>query len=332
MISRNPQRLLTNRVLAIFAAALLVFSISACAVAAPPDPARVVALKGPTGIGMAKMMADENSPFSFTLAGSPDEIVAAIASGSADIAAAPTNLAATLYNKLDGDVRLLALNTLGVLHILENGDSIQSVSDLDGRTLALSGQGAMPEYVTDYIIKQNSINVTLEYKAEHAELATLAAAGELDLVMLPEPFATSLVTQNPSFRYALDVTALFSDAAASDSPDAILSMGCVIARASFAEEHPDTIEAFINACAESIAFAKDQPEETARLTQQVGIMPSAEVVLKALPGSNLTFIYGRELRQSVEPLYKVLFDANPASIGGKMPGDDFYYNNNADAE
>ena len=315
---------IVRRIGALLLSAVMLLSLSSCAVASA-EPTRVVALKGPTGIGLAKMIADADSQWAFTLAGSPDEIVAAIASGSADIAAAPTNLAATLYNKLNGGVRLLALNTLGVLHILEKGDGITSAADLEGRTITISGQGAMPEYVLNYILEKNDVRAVVEFKAEHAELATLAAAGELDLVMLPEPFATSIATQNPDFRYALDVTELFNEAAATDASGAVLSMGCVIARTEFADQHPDIIESFLKAQEGSIQFAKDQPEEAARLTQEAGVMPSAAVVLKALPGTNLTFIAGQAMKDSVEPLYRILFDANPASVGGKLPEADFYY-------
>jgi len=317
-----------SRVLAVLISFVLLTSMSACAVAVA-NPARVIALKGPSGIGLAKMIAEPDGQWSFTLAGSPDEIVAAIASGSADIAAAPPNLAATLYSKLNGGVRLLALNTLGMLHILDKDGSINTVADLEGRTITASGQGSMPEYVLNYILEKNGINATVEYKAEHAELATLAAAGMADVVMLPEPFATSLVQQNPEYRYALDVTDLFADAAAKDGSGAVLYMGCIIARTEFVEQHPDVVDAFLKAQEASIQFTKDQPEEAARLTQEAGVMPNAAIVLKALPGTNLTFVAGQTMKESVQPLYQILLDANPASIGGALPGDDFYYGANA---
>ncbi|MDR2657759.1 MAG: ABC transporter substrate-binding protein [Oscillospiraceae bacterium] len=302
--------------------------LGGCAVAGsqPTVTANVVALKGPTGIGMVQMIAEPGDQWVFTLAGSPDEIVAAIASGSADIAAAPTNLAATLYNRLNGGVEIIALNTLGVLHILERGDTIQSVGDLEGKTLYATGQGATPEYAIQYILKQAGVNTAIEFKGEHAELATLAAADELDLVMLPEPFATSLQVQNPSWRRALDVTELFKTAAASsDHPDAVLSMGCVIVRKEFIEQHPDVVDAFLDAHKASVEFVQVNPEEAAELTEATGIMPSAAVVLKALPGTNITFVSGAEMRDQIEPFFQMLFDANPAAVGGSMPGDDFYY-------
>lgn len=311
----------------ILAAAML----SGCAAAGsqPVERANVFALKGPTGIGMVQMISNPGEQWSFTLAGSPDEIVAAIASGSADIAAAPTNLAATLYNRLNGGVEIIALNTLGVLHILERGDSVRSVSDLEGRTIYATGQGATPEYAARYILDRAGVNASLEFKGEHSELAALAAADEVDLVMLPEPFATSLQTQNPSWRRALDVTELFDEAVSSTNhPDATLSMGCVIARREFVEQHPQAVESFLEAHRQSVEFVLANPEEAARLTEETGLMPSAAVVLKALPGTNITFISGPELRGRVEPFFQILFDANPAAVGGAMPGEDFYYGSN----
>ena len=194
----------------------LCLALSAVSFAAAEDAVRVYALKGPTGMGMVKVMNDNDGTYDFTLSGAPDEVVAAVVSGNADIAAVPTNLAATLYNKTQGGVQLLALNTLGVLSILTSDESIQTVADLAGRTLYATGQGSTPEYVLNYILEANGLTdkVNVEYKAEHAELATLAAAGEVDIAMLPEPNVTSVLMQNESFRIALDVTALFNEAAA----------------------------------------------------------------------------------------------------------------------
>lgn len=304
--------------------ALMTLALAGCAVA--EEPVRAIALKGPTGIGMVQMIADDSSDWTFTLAGSPDEIVGAIASGSVDIAAAPTNLAATLYNKTNGNVCLLALNTLGVLHILESGDSIQSVEDLDGRTLTLTGQGAIPEYALRYIIQQFELDVTLEFKTEHSELATLAAAGMVDLVMLPEPHVTSVLTQNQDFRRALDVTALFAQAAEkAGQAGAVLSMGCVMARRDFVEQHPEQVQAFLYAHAQSVAWVLENPADAAQLVEQMGVMPSAAVVENALPHCNIVFIDGADMRTQIQPLFEMLYEANPASIGGAMPADDFYY-------
>ncbi|MDR2504806.1 MAG: ABC transporter substrate-binding protein [Oscillospiraceae bacterium] len=291
---------------------------------------KILALRGPTGIGMAYLANEQNRPFTpkryeIDFVGSPDEAVAAIASGQADIVCVPTNLAAALYSKLNGGVRLLAINTLGVLHILESGETVADVSDLAGKTVWMSGQGSMPEYVLRYIIETNELDTQIDFKAEHAEVAALAAAGELDLVMLPEPFATSLAANNDSFRYALDVTQMFGDAAEINGSDAVLSMGCVIASAEFAKNNPYEVDAFLSALEESIAFVYSSPADLADMAVELGIMPNAAVVMKALSGSHIKYIDGAEMQDMIQPLFEILYKFNPQSVGGKLPEDDLYY-------
>lgn len=308
--------------------ALALLAALALPALAEDAPINVLALKGPTGIGMVQMMDQNDGTYAFTLAGAPDEAVAAVASGSADIAAVPTNLAATLYNKTSGNVQLLALNTLGVLHILEAGESIQSVEDLAGRTLYATGQGSTPEYVLNYILSQYGLTdqVTVEYKAEHSELATLAAAGEVDLVMLPEPNVTSVLMNNADFREALDVTELFGQAAEkAGQGGTVLSMGCVIARKDFAEQNPEKVAAFMDAYAASVAFVNGDVEAASALVEEQGILPKAAVAARAIPNCHIVFVEGEEMKAQIEPFFQMLYDANPASVGGALPGEDFYY-------
>ena len=313
-----------------FFAALLalcmIFGMTAAV--AEEAPMNIYALKGPTGIGMVQVMAENDGSYAFTLAGAPDEVVAAVASGSADIAAVPTNLAATLYKKTSGNVQLLALNTLGVLSILSDDDSVQTVQDLAGKTIYATGQGSTPEYVLNYILAANGLTdkVTVEYKAEHAELATIAAAGEVHLVLLPEPHVTSVLMQNDKFHVVLDVTALFEDAAKLNGQEgAVMSMGCVIVRKDYAAEHPDKVAAFLEAYEKSVAFVNSDAAAAGQLVEAQGIMPKAAVATKAIPNCHIVFITGAEMKAQIVPFFQMLFDANPKSIGGEMPGDDFYY-------
>ena len=313
---------LSMLVAALLAAAFL-FS---CALA--DEPVRVFALKGPTGIGMVGVMENHPDEYAFTLAGAPDEIVAAIASGSADIAACPTNLAATLYNKTKGNVQLMALNTLGVLHVVSSDESISSFADLAGRKVYATGQGSVPEYVINYILEQNGIadQVELEYVAEHSELATLLAAGSAEIGILPEPHVTSALMQNDSLRTVIDVTSAFEDAARMAGSDAmVLSMGCVIVRREFAENNPRLVEAFLDAYSESVAFVNADPDAASQLVEKHGVMPKAAVAKRAIPNCHIVFVEGTQMRAQIEPLYDLLFAANPASVGGALPGDDFYY-------
>lgn len=315
-----------KRFLSALMALCLVLSLSACAVA--EDAVRVYALMGPTGIGMVQMMDQNDGTYAFTLSGAPDEVVAAVASGNADIAAVPTNLAATLYQKTSGNVQLLALNTLGVLSILTTDDSIQTVEDLAGKTIYATGQGSTPEYVLNYILDAFGLtdSVTVEYKAEHAELATLAAAGEVDIAMLPEPNVTSVLMQNDQFRIALDVTELFNQAAElKGQAGAVMSMGGVIVRKDFAQANPEKVAAFMEAYAASVEFVNSDVEAASKMVEEQGIMPKAAVAAKAIPNCHIVFITGEEMKAQIEPFFQVLFDANPASVGGALPDADFYY-------
>lgn len=306
----------------------LCMALSLVTLASAEDTTSVYALMGPTGIGMVSLMEDHADEYAFTLVGAPDAVVSAIASGDADIAAVPTNLAATLYNKTKGNVQLLALNTLGVLSILEMGDTIQSVEDLAGKTLYATGQGSTPEYVLNYILAANGLtdSVTVEYKSEHAELATLAAAGDVDLVLLPEPHVTSVLSQNAQYRIALDVTALFEEAAAKNGEDnTTMSMGCVIVRKDFAQANPEKVAAFMEAYAQSIEFVNSDVEAASQLVEKHGIMPKAAVAAKAIPNCHIVYIDGEEMKTQIEPFFQMLFAANPASVGGALPAEDFYY-------
>ena len=291
-------------------------------------PMRVYTLAGPTGIGMAGIMEGNEGAYEFTLCSAANDIVAAIASGSADVAACPTNLAATLCQKTSGAVQLLALNTLGVLHVVTADESIQSVQDLAGRTVYATGQGSVPEYALSYILEQNGLtgSVTVEYVAEHSELATMLAAGRAQIGVLPEPHVTSALMQNESLRAALDVTALFEDAARVDGKeDMVLSMGCVIVRRAYAQEHPEALAQFMADYAASVEMVNADVSGAAQLVQKHGILPKAAVAERAIPNCHIVFITGEAMRAQIEPLSQLLYDANPASVGGAMPDDAFYY-------
>ena len=312
----------------ILTALLVCLMLLACVPALGETPTRIHTLAGPTGIGMAGLMENNAGEYEFTICSAANDIVAAIASGSTDIAACPTNLAATLYQKTNGAVQLLALNTLGVLHVVTADESIQSVQDLAGRTIHATGQGSVPEYVLNYILEQNGLadSVTVEYVAEHSELATLLAAGRVEIGVLPEPHVTSALMQNDSLRAALDVTALFEDAARADGKaDMALSMGCVIVRRAFAQAHPEAVAQFLADYAASVELVNGDVSGAAQLVQKHGILPKAAVAERAIPNCHIVFVTGDAMRAQIEPLYALLYEANPASVGGALPDDAFYY-------
>lgn len=290
----------------------------------------VAVLKGPTGIGAAKLMADNDAgttalDYDFTVAAAPDELQGKIINGELDIAAIPTNLAAVLYAKTEKSIQMAALNTLGVLYILENGDSVQSMADLRGKTIYATGQGANPEYVLTYLLEQNGLtpgrDVTIEWKASD-ELTALMASGEIDLCMLPVPAATGVLMQNKDVRSALDLTREW-DRAVNDG--SVLTMGCVVVQTKFAREHPELVDAFLEEYAASIDYVVSDPEASAELVAQYGITPNAAVAKAAIPQANLVCVTGKEMREGITGYYEVLYQANPKSIGGSIPDDAFYY-------
>ena len=271
---------------------------------------RVAALKGPTAMGMVKLMKDARAgetanDYQFTLAGSPDEIVGSIIKGDFDLAAVPTNLAATLYNKTNGRVEL---------------------ADLEGKTIYATGKGSTPEYALNYILAQNGLEgkVSVEYKSEHGELAALLAQGQAEIALLPQPFVTTALSQNDQLRVALDLTAEWDKAARGQSQ---LTMGCVIAQRSFVEENAAAIAAFLAEYEASVAFVTDAGhlDEAASLVVEEGILPKEAVAKAALPQCGITFVAGEEMKKTASGFLQVLYDADPSAVGGTLPDDGLYY-------
>ena len=303
---------------------------------------RVAALKGPTAMGMVKLMSDSDAAaesgeettgntYEFTLAASADEVSPKLMQGELDIACVPANLASVLYNRTDGGIVTLAVNTLGVLYIVENGNSVQSMADLAGRTIAASGKGSTPEYALRYLLSENGIDpdtgVTIDWKSEHSECVAALASGAATIAMLPQPFVTVAQTQLPDLRVALDLTEEWD---ALDNGSALLT-GVVVARADFVEEHPAAVEEFLTSYAESVEWVNANTAEAAELIGGYDIVDAA-VAEKALPYCNIVCITGSEMKDMLSGYLQVLFDAAPASVGqdaetgeGGLPGDDFYY-------
>ncbi len=291
-------------------------------------PVQVATLKGPTGMGMALLMemneaGESKQPYGFTIASAPDEIVGRFVTGEVQIAAVPINLAGNLYAKTQGDVAIIAVNTLGVLYVLENGTEIQSVADLAGKTLYATGQGSTPEFIINYLLEKNGVagQVEIEYMMEHADLASLLAAGERTLGMLPEPNVTSVLLKNPDVRIALDLTKEW-DAAAGGAK---LVQGCIIARRYYIEENPDSITNFLSDYMDSVTFVNSDNAAAGALIEKFEILPSAAAATKAIPNCNIVCLTGEEMRESAKAMFEVLYAANPASVGGELPPDAIYY-------
>ena len=290
---------------------------------------KAYALKGPTGMGMAKLMADNDAKesentYEFTIASSPDEVTAEIIKGNYDIAALPTNLAAVLYNKTEGNIRVAAVNTLGVLYILENGDTIQSLSDLNGKELYATGQASTPEYILNYVLEANNIDCEVTYLAEHAELATQMVSGDVSIGMLPVPNATTVLVQSDA-RIAIDLTEEWAKAAESRNESGALYQGCIIINPDFIAEYPEAVETFLTEYAESVAYVNENVDEASVIIESYGIIPKAAIAKAAIPDANMVCITGEEMKSGLSGFYDVLFGFNPTSVGGSVPGDDIYY-------
>ena len=335
---RNKQK----SILSILLAIIFLFNITACSkepshtetLTNPTSNAETTAisvavLKGPTGIGAVKLMdsTDSSNEYTFEVSSAPDEVMAKLINGSVDIAALPTNVAAAVYNKSEQEISIAAINTLGVLHILERGDTIQSVSDLEGKTIYATGQGSTPEYVLNYILQKNNIqNVTVEYMAEHAELATALLSGDVNIALLPEPNVTAVLLKDSTIHQALDLTEEWNTTQLTNSlMPSQLAMGCIVARKDFIQNNTDAFENFLKDYEESVNYVNNNVSESAELVQKYGIMDSAAAAEKAIPNCNIVFIANDEMKNALQGFYQILFEANPKSIGGALPNEDFYY-------
>lgn len=290
---------------------------------------RIAGLKGPTTMGLVNLMSDEvASNYNFTMYGAADEIVPLLVKGDLDAAAVPANLAATLYNKTNGAVEVACINTLGVLYIVENGETVNSVGDLKGQTIVTTGKGATPEYVLRYVLTENGVDpdsdVTIEYCSEATEALSKVQAGEATIAMLPQPFVTTAQTKSENIRVALDLTEEWDEIQAESDAPSTLVTGVVVGRTEFVAEHPEAVSAFLEHYRASVEYVNANVDEAAQLVGQYEIV-AAEVAQKALPECNIVFIEGVEMKDSLSGYLSVLFEQNPKSVGGALPDDAFYY-------
>lgn len=313
-----------KKFLAILLSLIIIIGATACSKTKKTGvTVNIGVLKGPTGMSAAWLM-DQNdqklsaNEYNFTVAGTPDAITGQLINGDMDIAALPTNAISALYNKTEGKISVLGVNALGVLYILENGNSINSVSDLAGKTVLASGKGSTAEYVLNYILEKNGVIAEIVWAAEHSEAATLALKGDYDIVMLPEPFVTNVTAKSDAFRVALDLTEEWEALGNGE-----LTMGGIAVRTAFLEEHPDAVKAFVEEYGKSVAFTNSQPEDAAKLIAKYEIA-AEEVAKNAIPRCNIVWLHGKDYKAVLENFLGVVYNANPAGIGGKMPGNDFY--------
>lgn len=302
--------------------------------AAEPIAVRAAALKGPTAMGLVKFMSEvdagnlKDEDYSFRIVASADEVAPLISKSEVDIAAVPANLASVLYNKTSGAVRVIAVNTLGVLYICELGDTVNTVADLRGKTIFSAGKGATPEYALEYVLRANGLDpttdVTIEWKSEHAECVAALAQDATAIAMLPQPFVTTAQAKNDQIRVALDLNQEWAAACEAEGRDGKLITGVAVVRSEFADAHPEAVDAFLGHYRESVEFVNANTDEAAALVGGYDIVPET-VAKKALPACNITFVDGADMKAQLSGYLEVLADQNADAVGGKLPGDDFYY-------
>jgi len=292
---------------------------------------RVAAMRGPTAMGLSKLIyetqdgeAVNGNTYSWTLAGSPTEVTPLIVKGELDIAAIPANLASVLYNNTKGKVEVLAINTLGVLYIVENGSSIKSIEDLRGKTLYASGKGSTPEFGLYYVLRMNGIDpdkdVRIEWKSEHAECVSALLNDSSSVALLPQPFVTTAQMKSPSITVSLDLTEEWSKV----TDQSQMITGVTVARKEFVESNKEAVDRFLESYKESTSFVNGNIADGAKMIGEIGIIPE-KVAAKAIPECNITCITGPEMKEALSGYLKVLYDALPKSVGGALPDDSFYY-------
>lgn len=291
---------------------------------------RLGGLKGPTSMGLAKLLTDAKdgksaSTIEYTLAAAADELTSALIQGNLDMAAVPSNLASVLYNRTNGEISVLAVNTLGVLYIVDTKDSVHSFADLKGRTIYATGLGTTPEYSLKYLLQQNGLDpdkdVTLEFKSESTEIVSIMKSTDEEVVaMLPQPFVTVASSNVEGLNVALDLNAEWNALNNGSS----LVTGVLVARNAFLEEHPKAVAAFLEEYKSSTAYANANVEEVSEMIEALDIV-KAPIAQKALPQCNITYLDGADMKTAMSGYLQILYDQNPQSVGGALPTDDFYY-------
>ena len=319
-----------RKLISLTLALALALGLLTTVVADETAPVRIASMMGPTSMGLVKLMnANENGEsaqtYEFTLSGTANEIVPLLTRGELDIAMVPCNLASVLYNNTKGKIKVMAINTLGVLYVLESGEAIQSVADLAGKTVCSTGMGTTPEFALNYILAQNGLDpekdLTVEFKSEAAEVLAALTNDAAAVGVLPQPYVTAALAQNEKLRVALSFTEEWDKV----SEDSRLITGVAVVRADFAEQNPEAVATFLQEYAASVEYVNANVDEAAEWIAELGIVAKAPVAKKALPACNIVYIDGEEMKTAVSGYLAVLFEQNPESVGGQLPDEAFYY-------
>lgn len=292
---------------------------------------RVGSLKGPTTLGILFLMdkaekGEAENTYEFQMATAADELLPMMVQGNLDIALVPANVAAVLYQKTEGGVSVIDLNTLGVLYIVTGNGNIHSVADLKGKTVYLTGMGTTPEASLRYVLSQNGLaesDYTLEFKSEPTEVAAVLAEDPEAIGLLPQPFVTAALMQNENLTAVLDLNEEWNKVQGEDGSGMVT--GVTVVRKAFLEEHPDAVEAFLKEHAESVDAIVSDPDAGAALAVKAGIVAKEPIAKQAIPKCNIVCVTGEEMKNALSGYLEVLASFDPAMVGGQTPADDFYY-------
>lgn len=321
-----------KKIVAVYVILAVMMSIfTGCGKTSDVTQIRVGSLKGPTSMGLLFLMqeAEEGGAegnYAFTMAAQADELLPLMVKGEMDIALVPANVASVLYNKMQGQLAVLDINTLGVLYMVTGDGTIESVEDLKGRTIYLTGKGTTPDYVLHYILSENGMteaDYTLEYKSEASEVAALLAEKPQAVGLLPQPFVTAACIQNEALKVVLDMNEEWTKLLGEDGSRVVT--GVTVVRKEFLKEHEAAVKVFLKEHEESTGAINEDVQTGASLAVAAGIVAKEAIAQKAIPACNITCMQGAEMQQALSGYLEVLFEQNPESVGGALPGEDFYY-------
>lgn len=321
-----------KKIVAVYVILAVMMSIfTGCGKTSDVTQIRVGSLKGPTSMGLLFLMqeAEEGGAegnYAFTMAAQADELLPLMVKGEMDIALVPANVASVLYNKMQGQLAVIDINTLGVLYMVTGDGTIESVEDLKGRTIYLTGKGTTPDYVLHYILSENGMteaDYTLEYKSEASEVAALLAEKPQAVGLLPQPFVTAACIQNEALKVVLDMNEEWTKLQGEDGSRVVT--GVTVVRKEFLKEHEAAVKVFLKEHEESTGAINEDVQKGASLAVAAGIVAKEAIAQKAIPACNITCMQGTEMQQALSGYLEVLFEQNPESVGGALPGEDFYY-------
>ncbi len=321
-----------KKIVAVYVILAVMMSIfTGCGKTSDVTQIRVGSLKGPTSMGLLFLMqeAEEGGAegnYAFTMAAQADELLPLMVKGEMDIALVPANVASVLYNKMQGQLAVIDINTLGVLYMVTGDGTIESVEDLKGRTIYLTGKGTTPDYVLHYILSENGMteaDYTLEYKSEASEVAALLAEKPQAVGLLPQPFVTAACIQNEALKVVLDMNEEWTKLQGEDGSRVVT--GVTVVRKEFLKEHEAAVKVFLKEHEESTGAINEDVQTGASLAVAAGIVAKEAIAQKAIPACNITCMQGAEMQQALSGYLEVLFEQNPESVGGALPGEDFYY-------